>query len=137
MSDYSLEFVGTMVQTLNLILLTAAELHGLRSLLAKSFAKKGTGVVSSPRYSANEESKSADDDTADGARVFTALFHCWCHNPVATFSLCLLAQAYDVAFALVKKFSELEVTVGFLMQIDKLVQLTGKSGFYTPTSAAT
>mmetsp|Transcript_34679 Transcript_34679/g.70096 ORF Transcript_34679/g.70096 Transcript_34679/m.70096 type:complete len:1010 (-) Transcript_34679:3388-6417(-) len=121
--NYSLEFVGTMVQTLNLILLTAAELHGLRSLLAKSFAKKGTGVVSSLRYSENEETKAADDDTAVGARVFSALFHCWCHNPVATFSLCLLAQAYDVAFALVKKFSELEVTVGFLMQVDKLVHL--------------
>lgn len=114
-SNYSLEFVGTMVQTLNLILLTAPELHGLRSLLSKSFAKKSAA--------SGQESKLADDDAVDGARVFTALFHCWCHNPVATFSLCLLAQAYDVAFALVKKFSELEVTVGFLMQIDKLVQL--------------
>ena len=114
-SSSYLEFVGTMVQTLNLILLTAPELHGLRSLLSKSFAKKSAA--------GDQESKLADDDAIDGARVFTALFHCWCHNPVATFSLCLLAQAYDVAFALVKKFSELEVTVGFLMQIDKLVQL--------------
>ena len=38
-SSSYLEFVGTMVQTLNLILLTAPELHGLRSLLSKSFAK--------------------------------------------------------------------------------------------------
>eukprot|EP00957_Ditylum_brightwellii_P068367 5190007-Ditylum_brightwellii.AAC.1 len=36
-SVFTLEFIGTMVQTLNLILLTAAELHGLRVLLAKSF----------------------------------------------------------------------------------------------------
>jgi len=33
----TLEFVSTMVQTLNLILLTASELHDLRSILSKSF----------------------------------------------------------------------------------------------------
>jgi vacuole morphology and inheritance protein 14 len=43
---------------------------------------------------------------------------------VATFSLCLLAQAYTLSFALVKRFSLMEdVSVGFLMQIDKLVYL--------------
>jgi len=48
---------------------------------------------------------------------------CWSHNPVATFSLCLLAQAYDLSACLILKFAEVDVTVGFLMQIDKLVQL--------------
>jgi vacuole morphology and inheritance protein 14 len=99
------EFVSTMVQTLNLILLTAAELHDLRSILAKSLVD-----LSDPR----SRSKS----------IFSTLFRCWCHNPVSTFSLCLLARAYDVSFALVKRFSEMEdITVGFLMQIDKLVYL--------------
>ncbi|CAN0522357.1 unnamed protein product, partial [Ectocarpus sp. 12 AP-2014] len=55
--------------------------------------------------------------------LFAALFACWCHNPVATFSLCLLAQAYDVSAELVKEVAEVEITVGFLMQVDKLVQL--------------
>eukprot|EP00814_Leptocylindrus_danicus_P014471 CAMPEP_0116035392 /NCGR_PEP_ID=MMETSP0321-20121206/20336_1 /TAXON_ID=163516 /ORGANISM="Leptocylindrus danicus var. danicus, Strain B650" /LENGTH=202 /DNA_ID=CAMNT_0003512207 /DNA_START=35 /DNA_END=643 /DNA_ORIENTATION=+ len=91
-----------MVQTLNLILLTAAELHELRDLLKDSLQR-----------SASPEKK----------EVFVTLFHCWCHNSVATFSFCLLAQAYDEAFALIKKFSERDVTVGFLMQVDKLVQL--------------
>lgn len=99
---FSLEFVSTMVQTLNLILLTAAELHELRDLLKDSLQR-----------SASPEKK----------EVFVTLFHCWCHNSVATFSFCLLAQAYDEAFALIKKFSELDVTVGFLMQVDKLIQL--------------
>lgn len=31
------------------------------------------------------------------------LYNCWCHNPVATFSLCLLAQAYDLGAAVVTK----------------------------------
>jgi hypothetical protein len=33
----------------------------------------------------------------DGQTLFTALYRSWCHNPVAVFSLCLLAQAYEHA----------------------------------------
>lgn len=97
-----LEFTSIMVQTLNLILLTALELSGLRQTLKISFQESATS-----------------EDRA----VFANLFECWSHNPVATLSLCLLAQAYDLASALVQKFAEVEITVGFLMQIDKLVQL--------------
>jgi vacuole morphology and inheritance protein 14 len=112
----TLEFVGTMVQTLNLILLTASELHDLRSILAKSLVKNDEAKRN--RY------KQKPSSSSDGPKVFATLFRCWCHNPVATFSLCLLAQAYDLSFALVKRFSQMEgVSVGFLMQIDKLVHL--------------
>ena len=101
--ETTLHFIGTMVQTLNLILLTASELHDLRTSLARSFQP---------------------DSSDDGADTFAKLFQCWCHNPVATFSLCLLAQVYDLSFALVKRFSQMDdITVGFLMQIDKLVHL--------------
>jgi len=101
--EFSLAFKSTMIQTLNLILLTAPELHELRALLKRSF-----------------EPGASDEDR----QVFVCLFNCWCHNPVATFALCLLAQAYDVSYALIKKFTnELEVTVGILMQVDKLVML--------------
>jgi len=55
--------------------------------------------------------------------VFATLFRCWCHNPVSTFSLCLLGQAYDLSFSLVKRFAEVEISVGLLMQLDKLIQL--------------
>ena len=33
---------------------------------------------------------------ATGGDLFTSLYKSWCHNPVATFSLCLYAQAYEV-----------------------------------------
>lgn len=99
---FQLEFVSTMVQTLNLILLTARELQELRDVLKGSFEK--------------------DADVED-MKVFATLFKCWCHNPVATFSLCLLGQAYDLAFSLIKKFSSVEISVGLLMQLDKLIQL--------------
>ncbi|POM67053.1 VAC14 family protein [Phytophthora palmivora] len=91
-----------MVQTLNLILLTANELEHLRDILRRSF-----------------QPRASEDDV----QVFTALFRSWCHNPIAAFSLCLLAQSYSVSAALISKFADIDASVGFLMQIDKLVQL--------------
>ena len=35
----------------------------------------------------------------------------------------MLAEAYELSASLVLKFAEVDVTVGFLMQVDKLVQL--------------
>ena len=64
------------MQTLNLILLTALELDELRGVLKSSFSASAS---------------------AENREVFTKLFNCWCHNPVATLSLCLMAQAYDLA----------------------------------------
>jgi vacuole morphology and inheritance protein 14 len=111
----ALQFVSTMVQTLNLILLTASELHDLRNLLASSW-RAADNRIGLPNP---EHFRTARDD---GLAVFSSLFQCWCHNPVSTFSLCLLAQAYDISFALVQRFAQMEdVTVSFLMQIDKLV----------------
>lgn len=97
-----LDYVSLMVQTLNLILLTAPELAPLRKSLKQAFQSNAT-----------EQDKT----------TFHQLFRCWTHNAVATFSLCLLAQAYHISASLIQKFAEADVTVGFLMQIDKLVQL--------------
>ena len=101
-NNLDLEFSSVLVQTLNLILLTAPELTSLRTSLKESF--------SGPTDSAS-------------TNTFITLFKSWCHNPVATFSLCLLAQAYELSSSLIMKFANIDVTVGFLMQIDKLVQL--------------
>ena len=96
--DEDIEFASIMVQNLNNNLITAPELADLRKRLR------------------NLESK-------DGQMFFVALFRSWCHNAVATFSLCLLAQAYEQAYHLLQIFAELEMTVNMLIQIDKLVQL--------------
>jgi vacuole morphology and inheritance protein 14 len=137
----TLEFVSTMVQTLNLILLTASELHDLRSILSKSFistpddSENSGDDAKTPEHGQYKSSMQLElkrkqwsrqqkNFIEDSLKVFVILFRCWSHNPVATFSLCLLAQAYDLSFALVKRFSKMEdVSVGFLMQIDKLVYL--------------
>ncbi|KIW11540.1 hypothetical protein PV08_10841 [Exophiala spinifera] len=96
--DEDIEFASIMVQNLNNNLITAPELAELRKRLR------------------NLESK-------DGQMFFVALFRAWCYNAVATFSLCLLAQAYEQAYNLLQIFADLEMTVNMLIQIDKLVQL--------------
>jgi vacuole morphology and inheritance protein 14 len=67
-----LEFASMMVIKLNMILITSPELSDFRRRLK------------------NLESK-------DGQMLFTSLYRSWCHNAVAAFALCLLAQAYEHA----------------------------------------
>ncbi|KAL4912555.1 vacuolar protein 14 C-terminal Fig4p binding-domain-containing protein [Aspergillus aurantiobrunneus] len=93
-----IEFASIMVQNLNNNLITAPELSELRKRLRNL-------------------------DSREGQTFFVALFRSWCHNAVSTFSLCLLAQAYEQAYNLLQVFAELEMTVNMLIQIDKLVQL--------------
>ncbi|KAK4156440.1 vacuolar protein 14 C-terminal Fig4p binding-domain-containing protein [Chaetomidium leptoderma] len=96
--EEDVEFASIMVQNLNNNLITAPELAELRKRLRNL-------------------------ETKDGQTFFVALFRSWCYNAVATFSLCLLAQAYEQAYNLLLIFAELEMTVNILIQIDKLVQL--------------
>lgn len=96
--DEDIEFASIMVQNLNNNLITAPELADLRKRLRNL-------------------------DVRDGRAFFQMLFRAWCHNAVATFSLCLLAQAYEQAYHLLQIFGDLEMTVDTLIQIDKLVQL--------------
>ncbi|KAI0848694.1 vacuole morphology and inheritance protein [Daldinia vernicosa] len=96
--EEDVEFASIMVQNLNNNLITAPELADLRKRLRNL-------------------------ETKEGQVFFVALFRSWCYNAVATFSLCLLAQAYEAAYNLLQIFAELEMTVQILIQIDKLVQL--------------
>lgn len=96
--DEDLEFASIMVQNLNIILITSSELADLRKRLKNL-------------------------ETRDGQQLFTVLYRSWCHSAVATFSLCLLAQAYEHAANMLQVFAELEISVNMLIQIDKLVQL--------------
>lgn len=96
--ETDLEFAQSIVQHLNNNLLTAPELSDARKRLRQL-------------------------SSTDGSAFFTTLYRSWAHNAVATFSLCLLAQAYEHASNLLHVFAELEVSVQVLVQIDKLVQL--------------
>ncbi|XP_002984143.2 protein VAC14 homolog [Selaginella moellendorffii] len=97
--EADLEFATVMVQALNLILLTASELADLRALLKESLTN------------------------SQGKDLFVALYSSWCHSPMATVSLCLLAQAYHHASAVIQSLGESDINVKFLVQVDKLVRL--------------
>jgi vacuole morphology and inheritance protein 14 len=94
-----LEFASVIVQKLNIILITSPELADFRKRLKSLETRQ------------------------DGQALFTTLYRSWCHNAVAVFSLCLLAQAYEHASNLLYIFADLEITVQMLVQVDKLVQL--------------
>ena len=99
-SHDDLEFVELMVQMLNLILLTADELEPMRTKLKGSL-----------------------NGSEQDRRLFETVFNAWCHSPVSALSLCFLAQSYELASVMITNFGDAEITVGLLMQIDKLVQL--------------
>ncbi|CAH8384216.1 unnamed protein product [Eruca vesicaria subsp. sativa] len=95
----NLDFASTMVQALNLILLTAPELSKLRGLLKGSLVNR------------------------EGKELFVALYASWCHSPMAIISLCLLAQAYQHASVVIQSLVEEDINVKFLVQLDKLIRL--------------
>nr|XP_049701356.1 protein VAC14 homolog isoform X3 [Helicoverpa armigera] len=96
--ERDLRFVATMVDVLSTILLTAAELYDLR-LQLRSFDKPATHSL------------------------FRWLYACWCHSPVSLLALCLLTHNYAHCNRLISTFGDLEITVDFLTEVDKLVQL--------------
>ncbi|KAJ1916445.1 hypothetical protein LPJ71_001948 [Coemansia sp. S17] len=57
--------------------------------------------------------------------LFCSLFRAWSHNPAACLTLCLLSQHYALGSELISVFGQLtqDLTVSFLVQLDKLVQL--------------
>ncbi|KAL0737411.1 hypothetical protein Bca4012_013621 [Brassica carinata] len=95
----NLDFASTMVQALNLILLTSSELSKLRNILRGSVVNR------------------------EGKELLVALYASWCHSPMAILSLCLLAQAYQHAYVVIQSLVEEDINVKFLVQLDKLIRL--------------
>ncbi|KAM0936965.1 putative vacuole morphology and inheritance protein [Dioscorea sansibarensis] len=94
-----LDFASTMVQALNLILLTSPELADLRNLLKQSLLN------------------------VTGKDLFVSLYASWCHSAMATISLCLLAQAYHHTSTIIQSLGEEDINSKFLIQLDKLIRL--------------
>jgi vacuole morphology and inheritance protein 14 len=79
------------VQKLNMILITSTELADFRRKLKSIETKVRTLTGFEAPYILRILTQQ------DGQALFTTLYRCWCHNAVAVFSLCLLAQAYEHA----------------------------------------
>ncbi|XP_022117353.2 protein VAC14 homolog [Pieris rapae] len=97
-AERELRFAARLVDVLSAILLTAPELHATRRRL-RSFADASTHAL------------------------FQSLYRCWAHSGVALVALCLLTHNYRHCTQLIATFGDLEITVEFLTEIDKLVQL--------------
>ncbi|KAG2701547.1 hypothetical protein I3760_06G050600 [Carya illinoinensis] len=95
--ESDLDFASIMA--LNLILLTSSELSELRNLLKDSLVNPA------------------------GKNLFVSLYASWCHSPMAIISLCLLAQTYQHASAVIHSLVEEDINVKFLVQLDKLIRL--------------
>jgi vacuole morphology and inheritance protein 14 len=92
------DFIAKMVGILNGILLTAPEMLQLRQKL-----------------------KSPEEN--DCKELFECLYRCWSHQPICLISLCLLSKYYKHAGELVPRLADIDVSVDFLREIDRLVQL--------------
>ncbi|KAG5014775.1 hypothetical protein JHK85_020911 [Glycine max] len=98
-AESDLDFASIMVQALNLILLTSSELSEIRDLLKQSLVNPA------------------------GKDLYVSLYASWCHSPMAIISLCLLAQTYQHASAVIQSLVEEDINVKFLVQLDKLIRL--------------
>lgn len=96
--DKDKDFVSLLVQNATNILLLSPELSSVRLTLRSLH-------------------------TTQGSSLFVSLFKTWSYNGVAAFSLCLLAQAYEHAFAVLRIIASDDISVAMLVQIDRLVQL--------------
>ena len=93
--EEDIEFASIMVQNLNNNLITAPELADLRKRLRNLETRVWQPLQCLPtRINTNTQK--------DGQTFFVAIFRSWCYNAVATFSLCLLAQAYEQAYNLLQ-----------------------------------
>lgn len=96
-------FAWTLIQNLNIILLTSTEVTALREELKKLQSNQIR-------------------------QLFCELYRSWSHNPIATLSLCILTQVYDHAADLLQEFSELEITMPLLIEVCYSMHSFAKSG---------
>ncbi|KAL4449453.1 hypothetical protein ABPG77_007097 [Micractinium sp. CCAP 211/92] len=100
-------FAASVVQALNLILLTSSQLQELRALLQASMR------------------------TAEGADVFALLFASWSHSCAASLALALLAQAYSLSCELLAVMAQepLSMRPETAVELSQLVALLEAPAF--------
>jgi vacuole morphology and inheritance protein 14 len=125
--EKDLPFASTMVQALNLILLTAPELKQPRDTLKNVYH-----LLHNPLSSDNTTTNNnAQQEKAK--ELFESLYRSFSHSCCAVLSLCLHAGAYSHACDILNCLGiELELTTHQLMEMDRLVQLI-ESPMFTGT----
>ncbi|CAD7697493.1 unnamed protein product [Ostreobium quekettii] len=100
-------FTGTMVQSLNIYLVTAPELRDLQVQLHQGLADEKC------------------------ATLFRALYPSWCHSVSAVLTLCFLSQAYDLAWLLINSIGNVACgpSMSTVVQIIRVVKLLETPAF--------
>jgi len=96
--EEDLKFSRLLVEDLNMIMFTAKELQGLRDSIRSL------------------ESKQSKD-------LFVCLYKTWSHSQAPIISLVFLAGCYSHALDLVHEISKQEMTIEFLLELDRFIQL--------------
>jgi vacuole morphology and inheritance protein 14 len=98
-TEEDFEFASTLIQTLNLILLTATELFEVRTALKSLLTDTSSQELFTVLYRSVLRRLLLSSSFAH----LTSPRRSWCHNPTAVFSLCLLSQVYEHSSNLVQK----------------------------------
>ena len=117
--EQDLPFASSMVQALNLILLTAPELKQPRDSLKNVYNMLHFHSPDSANASSNQQQQ----DQRFG-ELFESLYRSFSHSCCAVLSLCLHAGAYAHACHVLDCLgNQLEMTTHQLLELDRLVQL--------------
>ena len=100
-SHGNLPFARKLIELLDLILLTEAPLEHIRERLKCCF----------------------ENEDLEYKEFFQSLFKTWCLNPASSLNLCLLVQAYKLAYDILLVLSKTAITVEIISQLARLVQL--------------
>ena len=103
--DY--QFVSAFIQQMCLVLLNSKQANELRNLLKDCI---GYG-------------REVEERDRRRSRLFHILLHSFSHNLVATTSLCLWGGACRTASLFLKKIDPLDISLIFLLELDKLVEM--------------
>lgn len=101
------QFVSAFIQQMCLVLLNSKEANELRIVLKDCI---GCG-------------KEADDKDVRRTRLFQIILYSFAHNLVASTSLCLWAGAFRTASLFLKHIDPLDISLVFLLELDKLVEM--------------
>lgn len=101
-----LEFVSSFIQQMNHVLLNTEETKELRDLMKD--------CVSSTETSTDDHRKK---------ELFHILLHSFSHNLASTLSLCLWGGAYRTASTFLYQIDPLDISLIFLVEVDKLVEM--------------
>lgn len=103
--DY--QFVSAFIQQMCLVLLNSKEASELRNVLKDCI---GYG-------------REVEERDRRRSRLFHVLLHSFSHNLVATTSLCLWGGACRTASLFLKRIDPLDISLVFLLELDKLVEM--------------